>query len=249
MNIIVCIKRVASTNTKIKIGGDGRSIDPEGVEFELNPYDDFAVEQALQTKESIGEGEVTAVTLGTGDSIKELRDCLARGVDKAVLLKHDGPLDAFATSEILAGWLRGQGADVVFMGKQAVDGDDSQVPQRVAALLDAACITEVKKLELADGTFTAERDIEGGREVVTCKAPAVISTHKGLNEPRYANLKGIMKAKKKPLEELDATTVAPAITVVSMELPPARAAGRIVGEGVGAVGALIDALKNEAKVI
>lgn len=249
MNIVACIKRVAATTTAIKVAADGVSIDPSGVEYELNPYDEFAVEQALQTKEAIGSGEVTAVTIGSADAVKELRDCLARGVDKAVLLKHDGNPDAYATAEMLAAWLKDQNADVIFMGKQAVDNDNSQVPQRVATLLDIGCVSEVKKLEFADGTFTAERDIEGGREIVKLKTPAVLSTNKGLNEPRYANLKGIMKAKKKPLDESDAAAVDSGIRIVSLELPPPRADGRIVGEGTAAVGALIDALKNEAKIL
>ena len=150
---------------------------------------------------------------------------------------------------MLAAWLSDQNADVVFMGRQAVDSDNSQVPQRVATLLGVACVSEVKSLTLADGTFTAERDIEGGREIVQCRIPAVISTNKGLNEPRYANLKGIMKAKKKPLEEVDAATCDRAISIVSLELPPPRPAGRIVGEGVDAVGALIDVLQNEVKIL
>lgn len=249
MNVIVCIKRVATTNTTIKIAPDGKSIDASGVEFELNPYDEFAVEQALQTVEAAGSGEVTVVTLGGADAVKELRDCLARGAYKAVLLKHDGRADAHATSQMLASWLKNQNPDVVFMGKQAVDGDNSQVPQRVATTLDAGCITEVKKLEFADGRFTAERDIEGGREVATCSIPAVISTTKGLNEPRYANLKGIMKAKKKPLEEIEVPAVDPAITVVTMELPPERGDRRILGEGPDAVNSLIEALKHEAKIL
>lgn len=249
MNIIVCIKRVAATNATIKVAADGKSIDPAGVEFELNPYDDFAVEQALQCKEAAGAGEVTVVTLGGKDAVKELRDCLARGVDKAVLLESGATLDAYATAESLAAWLKEQGPDLVFMGKQAVDGDDAQVPQRVATLLDAACVTDAKSFEMADGKLKVERDIEGGREIVSCGLPAVVSTNKGLNEPRYANLKGIMKAKKKPLEELTASPVEPALSVISLELPPARAEGRIVGEGAAAVGALIDALKNEAKVL
>jgi electron transfer flavoprotein beta subunit len=249
MNIIVCIKRVPATTTAIKVAADGASIDENGVEFELNTYDEIAVEQALLTKETAGAGEVTVVTLGSADAIKQLRDCLARGIDKAVLLKHDGNPDAFATAEMLAAWIATQNADAVFMGKQAVDADNSQVPQRVATILGMACVSEVKSLTFADGAFTAERDIEGGREVVQCKTPAVISTNKGLNEPRYANLKGIMQAKKKPLEEVDATSCDPVISVVSMELPPPRPEGRIVGEGPDAIGALLDALQNEVKII
>ena len=249
MNIIVCIKRVPATTTAIKVAADGTSIDVSGVEYELNTYDEFAVEQALLTKESVGEGEVTVVTIGSSDAVKELRDCLARGVDKAVLIKHEGSPDAFATAEILAAWLGPQNADAVFMGKQAVDADNSQVPQRVATILGMACVSEVKSLTFADGAFTAERDIEGGREVVQCKAPAVISTNKGLNEPRYANLKGIMKAKKKPLEEVDASVCDSALSITSLELPPPRPEGRMVGEGPDAVGALLEALKNEVKII
>ncbi|MCA8957698.1 MAG: electron transfer flavoprotein subunit beta/FixA family protein [Planctomycetes bacterium] len=249
MNIVVCIKRCAATSAAIKVAADGKSIDPTGVEFELNPYDEFAVEQALLTREAAGGGEVTVVTLGSPDSVKELRDCLARGVDKAVLLKHTGDTDAFSTATMLATWLAEQKPDVVFMGKQAVDRDNSQVPQRVATILGYGCISEVKKLEFREGTFTAERDIEGGREVVECRVPAVISTNKGLNEPRYANLKGIMAAKKKPLAELDASPVAPALVVAAMQPPPSRPAGRVLGEGAGAVPALIDALKNEIKIL
>ena len=249
MNIVVCIKRVAASNSTIKVAPDGATLDATGLEFEINPYDEFAVEQALQTKEAVGEGEVTVVSLGSADSVKELRDCLARGADKAVLLKHDGQADAYATSEMLVSWLKDQNADLILMGKQSIDADDGQVPQRVATLLDVSCITDVKKVAMQDGTITAERDIEGGREVVVCQLPAVLSTQKGLNEPRYANLKGIMKAKKKPFEEIDVTSVDSALTTVSLGLPPARADGRIVGEGAAAVGALIDALKNEAKVL
>jgi electron transfer flavoprotein beta subunit len=249
MNIVVCIKRVAASNSTIKLTADGTAVDASALEYEINPYDEFAVEQALLTKEAAGSGEVTVVTLGSSDSVKELRDCLARGADKAVLLKHDGQADAYATSEMLVSWLKEQSADLILMGKQAIDGDDSQVPQRVATLLDFACVIDVKKVEIQDGSIVAERDIEGGREIVACKLPAVLATQKGLNEPRYANLKGIMKAKKKPFEELEASKVDAALTVISLELPPARAEGRIVGEGAEAVGALIDALKNEAKVL
>lgn len=249
MNIVVCIKRVAASNSTIKVAADGASLDDSGVEFEINPYDEFAVEQALQTKEAVGAGEVTVVSLGSSDSVKELRDCLARGVDKAVLLKHDGQADAYANSEMLASWLKDQNADLILMGKQSIDDDNGQVPQRVATLLDISCVTDVKKVEIQDGTVTAERDIEGGREIVSCKLPAILSTQKGLNEPRYANLKGIMKAKKKPFEEIDVSVVESALTTVSLSLPPARGDGRIVGEGPEAVDALIDALKDEAKVL
>ncbi len=251
MNIVVCIKRVAATDSKIVIGSDGTSIDPAGVEFVVNPYDEFAVEEGLKTKEAAGgDASVTVITFGTNDAQKELRTCLAMGADKAVLLKSDGQNhDAHTTAEVLAGYIKTIPHDVVFCGKQAVDNDNSQVPSRIAALLDLACVTEVKSLALEGGVFTAERDIEGGREIVRCPVPAVISTQKGLNEPRYASLKGIMTAKKKPLEEVEVQIPGPGISIQSLTLPPARQAGRILENGADDVGTLVDALRNEAKVL
>jgi electron transfer flavoprotein beta subunit len=251
MNIIVCIKRVAATDSQIAIGSDGQSIDPAGVEFVVNPFDEIAVEQALKTKEAVGgEASVTVVTFGASEAQKELRTCLAMGADKAVLLKSDGQNhDAQTSAEVLATYIKGIPHDIVFCGKQAVDNDNSQVPARIAALLDVACVTEVKTLNFDNNIFMAERDIEGGREVVRCPVPAVISTQKGLNEPRYASLKGIMAAKKKPLDEVEVQIPSDGVRIASLALPPERPAGRILGEGADAVGALIDALKNEAKVL
>jgi len=249
MEIVVCVKRVPATDSQIKVAADGTSLDPAGVEFVLNPYDEIAVEEALKLRDADGESMVTVITLGALDSQKELRTCLAMGADKAILLKTDAAQDAYSTAEILAAQIKTMPHDVVLCGKQAVDNDNSQVPARLAALLDLACATEVKKLDLADRVFTAVRDIEGGQEVVRCPIPAVLSAQKGLNEPRYASLKGIMAAKKKPLEEVAATEVAPASRVVSLSLPPARPEGKILGDGAAAVEALVDALRNEAKVL
>ncbi|MCC6672547.1 MAG: electron transfer flavoprotein subunit beta/FixA family protein [Planctomycetes bacterium] len=250
MDIIACIKRVAATDSKIKIGADGKSIDPAGVEFVLNPYDEYAVEQALRTKEAAGKGSVTVVALGGADVQKELRTCLAMGADKAVLIKDGGVAhDAYSTAEILAAWIKTVPHDLVFCGRQAVDGDNSQTGARLATLLGMSCVTDVEKLALDGNTFTAERAIEGGREVVKGTLPAVLTTDKGLNEPRYPNLKGIMAAKKKPLEELAAAAVAPASKVASLALPPERPPVKMLGEGAAAVGALIAALRNEAKVL
>ncbi|MBK8980033.1 MAG: electron transfer flavoprotein subunit beta/FixA family protein [Planctomycetes bacterium] len=246
MDIVVCVKRVVKTDSKIKVGADGRSIDPAGVEFVLNPYDEFALEEGLATRERLGAGTVTVVTLGDAAAEKELRTALAMGADKAVLLDAgDRQLDAHATASAVAAWLRSVPHDVVFCGKQAVDGDDSQFPGRLAALLGIPSVTEVLKLELNGNTFRAERDIEGAREVVECPTPCVISAHKGLNEPRIPNLKGIMAAKKKPLDKIAAQLGEPASEVASLELPPARPEGRILDS----VNALVDALRNEAKVL
>lgn len=246
MNIVVCIKRVAATDSTIKLGADGKSIDPSGVEFVLNPYDEFAVEEAIKTKEATGDGTVTVITLGSTDAQKELRTCLAMGADKAVLIDAgDTPLDAFNTAAMVGNYIKSIPHDLVFCGKQAVDGDDTQFPSRLATILDLPCVTEVQSLELQGGVYTAARDIEGAREVVRCPTPAVISTNKGLNEPRYANLKGIMAAKKKPLETIAADVVGPATTVAELTLPPERPSGKILAS----VDELIAALKNDAKVL
>lgn len=250
MDIVVCIKRVPATDTAIKIAADGKSIDTTGVTFEMNAYDEFALEQARLLKEQLGAGSVTAVTIGPKDAQKEMRSTLARGADKAVLLTTDQWVyDSASTAEALATWLKANPAQIVLCGKQATDSDNNQMAANLAARLGYGCVTEVSKLELAEGTFTAERDIEGAREVVTCKTPAVISCNKGLNEPKPANLKSIMAAKKKPLEEVAAELPAAAMEIVSLELPPARAEGKIVGEGAAAVPALIELLRNEAKAI
>ncbi len=249
MDIVVCIKRVPTTDTAIKIAADGKSIDTAGVQFELNAYDEFALEQALRIKEQLGAGSVTVVTLGPKEAKKQLDDALARGADKAVLLATtEWMYDGASTAQALAAWIKTVPCNLVLCGRQAVDSDNNQLPANLAARLGFACVTEVSKLTLADGVFTAERDIEGAREIVTCKTPAVLSCHKGLNEPRYANLKGIMAAKKKPFVEQPAQVGARAIEIVGLALPPARAAGRIVGNGAEAVPALINALR-EAKVL
>lgn len=250
MDIVVCIKRVPATDATIKIAADGKSIDTTGVQFVLNAYDEFAVEQALKIKEQLGAGTVTVVTIGSKDAQKELRDTLGRGADKAVLLTTDQWMhDGASTAAALAAWIKTQPCNLVLCGRQAMDSDNNQLPANLATRLGFACITEVTKLTLENGAFTAERDIEGAREVVTCKTPAVISCHKGLNEPRLPSLKGIMAAKKKPLEEAAAQLPAASVEVVSLTLPPARAAGRIVGNGAAAVPALIEALRKEAKVL
>lgn len=250
MDIVVCIKRVPVSDAVIKIAATGKSIDLAGVQFMLNAYDEFALEQALKIKEQLNAGSVTVVTIGPKDAQKELRDALGRGADRAVLLTTDQWLfDGAATAEALAAWIKTQPCQLVLCGRQATDSDNNQLPPNLATRLGFACITEVAKLTLADGVFTAERDIEGAREVVTCRTPAVISCNKGLNEPRIANLKGIMAAKKKPLDEAPATLPAPSLEIVSLALPAPRAAGRIVGQGAAAVPALIEALRNEAKVL
>jgi len=250
MDIVVCVKRVPASDAAIKIAADGKSIDTTGVQFMLNAYDEFALEQALKIKEQLGTGTVTVVTIGSKDAQKELRDTLGRGADKAVLLTTNQWLfDGAATAQALADWIKTVPCNLVLCGRQATDSDNNQLPPNLATRLGFACITEVTKLTLEGNTFTAERDIEGAREVVTCSTPAVISCNKGLNEPRLANLKGIMAAKKKPLDEVAATLPESSLEIVSISLPAPRAAGRIIGHGAAAVPDLIAALRNEAKAL
>ena len=251
MEAIVCVKRVPSTTTRVQVGGDGKSLDPSGVESILNPYDEFAVEQALRQKEAAGAGSVTAICFGDGASQKELRTVLAMGADAALLLSNEAApnADGATTARVLADAIRGRSFDLLFFGKQAVDRDQHGVGPMVATLLGVPCISEVVTFALSDGKIVCQREVEGGRETVEAPLPCAVTCHKGLNEPRYASLKGIMAAKKKPLEVQEVAVESMAVEVLEMVLPPARPAGRIVGEGAAAVPELVDALKNEAKVL
>ncbi len=250
MNIAVCVKRVPDTETRIKVDADGKSIDESGVKFVLNPYDEYAVEEALKLKEQAGTGEVVAVSLGSDASQATIRTTLAVGADRGVLLRTDvRSLDPLASARVLARELGDGGYDLILFGKLAIDDYSHAVGTMVAELLGFPSVSSIAHLTIADGSGTAEREIEGGVEVVEFRLPAVLTTDKGLNEPRYPALRGIMLAKKKTLEVKDVTVDAGAIEVVELALPPERQAGRIVGEGPEAVPALLDALRNEAKVL
>ncbi|OGT92263.1 MAG: hypothetical protein A2083_07085 [Gemmatimonadetes bacterium GWC2_71_9] len=250
MKIAVCIKRVPDTEARVKVAGDGVSIDEAGVKFILNPYDEYALEEALQRKEQAGAGEVVVVTLGPEAAQETIRTALAMGADRGVLLKCDAiPADGLAVAKALAGELKDGGYDLVLFGKLAVDDANHAVGPMVAELLGLPCVTAVVKLELEGGTGTAERETEGGVEVVDFAQPAVLTCEKGLNTPRYPALKGIMAAKKKPIEAKPVAFEAGRYAVQSLSLPPDRKEGRIVGEGLGAVSELVRLLRTEAKVI
>jgi len=250
MNIVACVKRVPLTEVEAVIAPDGASLDTSGFQYMLSFYDEIAVEQAVQAKESLG-GEVTVLTLGSPAASKELRECLAKGADKAVVLKDDkwNARDPRSTAKMLAAQIEAMGADVVFTGRVATDRDNAAVGPMLATFLGWSCVTEINELELTAEGGTAKRETEFGVETVKFSLPAVITCNKNLNEPRYAGLKGIMAAKKKPIEEVEAVDVPNQASSVKFELPPPRQEGRIVGEGVEAVPALIDALRNEAGVL
>jgi len=250
VKLAVCVKRVPDSEARIKIGSDGTSIDPTGVKFVLNPYDEYAVEEALKLKEAAGSGEVVVISVGPDAAQETLRTALAMGADRGVLLKTDTmSIDPQPIAKALAAELRDGGYDLVLFGKMAIDDSSHAVGIMVAEMLGVPGVGAVANLAIADGKGTAEREIEGGVEVVEFALPAVVTADKGLNEPRYPALRGIMMAKKKPLEVKDAALDAGGLEVVGLAYPPERAAGRIVGEGADAVPALIDALKNEAKVL
>lgn len=251
MNIIVCIKRVPSTETNVRIASNGPSLNSTGVEYILSPYDEIALEEGLRVKEKTGAGEVIAITLGPAEAATTLRTCLAMGADKAVLLKDNQAYerDPFVVANALAATIKDMPFDIIFLGKQAVDDDNAQVGAMVARLLKLPYVSLIVKLEIGDKKATVHREIEGGYEVIEVSLPAVFTAQKGLNEPRYPSLKGIMGAKKKPLEEKIPEMTNPALEVVKMEYPPSRPPGRIVGQGVEAVPELVRLLREEAKVI
>lgn len=249
MKIAVCLKRVPDTTAKIAIGADRVSIDEAGIKFVPNPYDEFALEAAIALKEAAGAGETVVYTLG-GDSAQEtLRSALAMGIDRAVLLQGQGSADALAVARTLADALRAGGFDLILFGKMAVDDYNHAVGAMVAELLGLPCVTAAVKLAVANGALEAEREVEGGVEVLAARLPAVVTCDKGLNNPRLPSLKGIMAAKKKPLDVTPVTVAAGGFGVTALELPPERQPGRIVGEGADAVPALIAALRTEAKVL
>ncbi len=244
MKIAVCIKRVPDSETRVKIGSDGKRIDEAGVKFVLNPYDEFAVEEGLR------RGEVTVLSLGPSAAQETIRTALAMGADRGVLLQTDTiPVDGFVTAQAFATELKTGAWDLILFGKMAIDDYNQQVGPMVAELLGLPCVTAVAHLEIEGGKGVAEREIEGGVEVVEFPLPAVLTADKGLNEPRYPALKGIMAAKKKPLEVKPVQLAAGAIEVVALAPPPERKEGKIVGEGPAAVVELVRLLREEAKVL
>ena len=248
MDITVCIKRVPDTEARIEIADDGRSVDESGLKFVVSPYDEFAVEAGIRLVEESGEGEVTVVSLGDSAAQETLRSALAMGADRGVLLEAESPaMDGLATAKALASEV--EGADLVLFGVKAADDDQQQVGPMVATLLDRPCATAVADFEIEDGTVVAHREVGGGVEVVELDLPAVVTVTKGEFEPRYASLKGIMAAKKKPLETKDASVEEGRIRVRELSPPPERPEGKIVGEGAEAAVELVRLLREEANVL
>ena len=248
MNIIVCVNHVPDTESKIVAGPDNRTIDATGVNYMLSPYDEIAVEQGLLIREKFG-GELIAISLGGGQHTETLRKTLAMGVDKAVLLKDEGERDSFAVAHGLAEEIKVHQPEVVLFGKQSIDYDDAQVGTLVAEMLGLASVAVVVKMEIQDGKAVCEREIEGGHEIVETNLPGVFLVQKGLNEPRYPSLKGIMAAKRKPIEEKPAAAAEIRVEAIRLYRPPAKESGKIVGTDKTAVPELVRLLHDEAKVI
>jgi electron transfer flavoprotein beta subunit len=249
VKIAVCLKRVPDTTSKIVIGANRVSIDEAGLKFIPNPYDEFALEAAIALKEKAGAGETVVIALG-GDTVQEtLRQGLAMGIDRAVHLQATGSADALEVAKVLAAELKEGAYDLILFGKMAVDDYNHAAGPMVAELLELPCVTAAVKLAVANGAIEAEREVEGGVEVLAASLPALVTCDKGLNNPRLPALKGIMAAKKKPLDVKPVTLGAAQFSVTALELPAERQAGRIVGEGPDAVAELVKLLRHEAKVI
>lgn len=248
MKIAVCVSHVPDTATKVKIADDGKTINPDGVTYIVNPYDEIAIEEALKTKEKVG-GEVVVISLGTDANKETIKKALAMGVDSGILLKDSEFRDSVSLAKALAEEIKAQEAELVFFGRQAVDYDNSITGQLTAEYLGYNCVSVVTDFNLEGNKITAEREIEGGKEVVETTLPAVITAQKGLNEPRYASLKGIMAAKRKTIEEKDAASFDNKIEVLQMKKPEGKQPGKIIGSDASAVSELVRLLKEEAKVI
>ncbi|WP_102263801.1 electron transfer flavoprotein subunit beta/FixA family protein [Mesobacillus jeotgali] len=257
MNIYVLMKRTFDTEEKITIANG--KINEDGAEFIINPYDEYAIEEAIQVRDAHG-GEVTVVSVGNEETEKQLRTALAMGADKAVLINIEDDVedgDQFTTAKILAEYLKDKEADLILGGNVAIDGGSGQVGPRVAEQLGMPYVTTITKLEINGTTATITRDVEGDSEVIETSLPVLVTAQQGLNEPRYPSLPGIMKAKKKPLDELelddldlDEDDVEAKTKTIEIYLPPQKEAGKVLqGDLADQVKELVNLLHTEAKVV
>jgi electron transfer flavoprotein beta subunit len=249
MKVLVAVKRVVDYNVKIRVKADGSGVELANVKMSMNPFDEIGVEEAVRLKESGAATEVIAVTVGPAQAQETLRTALAMGADRAILIKHDETVEPLAVAKLLKGVVDVEKPDLVILGKQAIDDDCNQTGQMLSALLGWAQATFASKLEIAGGEATVLREIDGGLQTLKVKMPLIMTTDLRLNQPRYASLPNIMKAKKKPLEEKAPADYgvdpAPRLKVLTTTEPPKRQAG----VKVKSVGELVQKLKDEAGVI
>lgn len=250
MKVAVCLKRVPEMELRFSISADRKSLEQAGLKYEISDFDGYALEVGLQLVERAGAGDVVVLCLGPDGVQETLRKALAMGATRAVQLKADEvPFDGLAIAAALAAELKGGEYDLILFGRMATDTASGTVGPMTAQLLDLPCVTAVSHLELADGRGTARRDLEGATETLQFPLPAVLTIDEGIARPRLATLKGIMAAKKKPLEIRPAQLGKVSLTVETMALPPERAGGRIIGEGPDAVPELVRLLRTEAKLL
>jgi electron transfer flavoprotein beta subunit len=249
MKILVAVKRVVDYNVKIRVKSDGSGVDLANVKMSMNPFDEIAVEEAVRLKEAGIATEVVVVSAGVTQCQETLRTALAIGADRAILVESDAELQPLAVAKILKALSEKESAQIIILGKQAIDDDSNQTGQMLASLLDIPQATFASKVVVADGKATVTREVDGGLETIALTLPAVITTDLRLNEPRYVTLPNIMKAKKKTIDIVKpgdlGVDIAPRLKTLKVEDPPKRSAGVMVAD----VAALVDKLKNEAKVI
>ncbi|MGE0846840.1 MAG: electron transfer flavoprotein subunit beta/FixA family protein [Flavobacteriaceae bacterium] len=249
MKVLVPVKRVVDYNVKIRVKPDGSGVELANVKMSMNPFDEIAVEEAIRLKEKGKAEEIIAVSVGPQQAQETIRTALAMGADRGILVKTDQIVEPLAVAKILKGVVEAEGPGLVILGKQAIDDDANQTGQMLAALLGWPQGTFASKIEIGDGSIEVKREVDGGLQTVKLKSPAIVTTDLRLNEPRYASLPNIMKAKKKPIDEKTpedfGVDVAPRLQVLKTSEPPARQAG----VKVGSVAELVDKLKNEAGVI
>jgi electron transfer flavoprotein beta subunit len=249
MKILVAVKRVVDYNVKIRVKSDNSGVDLANVKMSMNPFDEIAVEEAVRLKEAGVATEIVVVSAGLTQCQETLRTALAIGADRAILVETDTELQPLAVAKILKALAEKEQAQIIILGKQAIDDDSNQTGQMLASLMDIPQATFASKVVVTDGKANVTREVDGGLETIAITLPAVITTDLRLNEPRYVTLPNIMKAKKKTLEivkpEELGVDIAPRLKTLKVEEPPKRSAGVMVAD----VAALIDKLKNEAKVI
>jgi electron transfer flavoprotein beta subunit len=249
MKILVPIKRVVDYNVKVRPLADNSDVDLNNVKMSVNPFCEIALEEAVRIKESGKATEVIAITVGKTESQEQLRTALALGADRAILVESDDLLEPLALAKTLAKVVNEENPDLIILGKQAIDGDNNQTGQMLASLLDLPQATNASELIIEDGSVSVTREIDGGLQTLKLSVPAIVTTDLRLNEPRYASLPNIMKAKKKELKVISLNDLgvdsSPRTEILKVELPEARDAGVMVET----VDELVDKLKNEAKVI
>lgn len=249
MKILVAVKRVVDANVKVRVAADQPSVDLTNVKMAMNPFCEIAIEEAVRLKEQGVADEVVAVSIGDDKCQEQLRTAMALGADRSVWVEQAGNVEPLAVAKLLKAVIEKESPDLVILGKQSIDGDNNQVGQMLAALCDMPQGTFAFKLEIVDGRAVVSREVDGGEQVVSLSLPAVVTTDLRLNEPRYAKLPDIMKAKKKPLEQVVpadlGVEVKGSLEVLAVNEPPGRSAGVIVAN----TAELVDKLRNEAKII